>query len=237
MAAAENGNGAAQSDLLQVEDLEFAYGADREILTDICFSLHRGKTLALLGPSGSGKSTLLNLLSGIDVPSRGKVVFEGRDLTALDDRERTLVRRRQMGFVYQFFNLIETLTAAENVALVLELNGVSAAESRRRAEAMLRALGLAGMADRYPDQLSGGEQQRVAMARALVHRPAMILADEPTGNLDVRTGERVMALLQEAVREHGTSLILVTHSREMADRADRILVLEDGRLAPGGVQG
>ena len=235
MATFDNDKRAAQRDMLRVEGLEFAYGADRQLLADICFSLRRGEVLALLGPSGSGKSTLLNLLSGIDVPSRGRVLFEGRDLTALDDRERTLVRRRQMGFVYQFFNLVPTLTAAENVALVLELNGVAAAESRRRAEAMLAELGLAGLGDRYPDQLSGGEQQRVAMARALVHRPAMILADEPTGNLDVRTGERVMMLLQEAVREHGTSLILVTHSIDMADRADRILVLEDGRLAPGDV--
>ncbi len=231
----ESDNGAAQRELLRVEDLGFAYGTDRQVLANIRFSLRRGEILALLGPSGSGKSTLLNLLSGIDVPSRGRVLLQGTDLTALDDRGRTLVRRRHMGFVYQFFNLVPTLTAAENVALVLELNAVAAAEARRRAEAMLAALGLDGLGDRFPDQLSGGEQQRVAMARALVHRPALLLADEPTGNLDARTGERVMARLQDAVREYGTSLVLVTHSRELAGLADRCLVLEDGRLAPEAV--
>ncbi len=232
MGVTSSGSRRAQRELLRVEDLGFTYGDGREVLADIGFRLGRGEVLALWGRSGSGKSTLLNLLSGIDTPGRGRILFDGTNLTALDDRERTLFRRHHMGFVYQFFNLVQTLTAAENVALVLELNGVPAPEGRRRARDMLTAVGLEGRGERYPDQLSGGEQQRVAMARALVHEPALVLADEPTGNLDARTGGQVMDLLRGAVRERDASLILVSHSRELVDLADRILVLEDGRLAP-----
>jgi putative ABC transport system ATP-binding protein len=192
--------------------------------------------LALLGRSGSGKSTLLNLIGGIDVPERGLVGLQGVELTRLGDRDRTLVRRRRIGFVYQFFNLLPTLTASENVALVLELNGRSHAESRERALAMLAALGLEACGERYPDQLSGGEQQRVAIARAMVHGPDLVLADEPTGNLDAATGYRVLELLSAMAAEHGAGLVVATHSREVAEWAHRLLVLEDGVIAAGGDQ-
>lgn len=203
-----------------------------DILRDASVQLARGEVVALLGRSGSGKSTLLNLISGIDRPDRGRIDVDGIELTALGERERTLFRRRHIGFIYQFFNLIPTLTVHENVALALELNEGSSASVDGRVDAMLAAVGLAGRADHYPDQLSGGEQQRTAIARALVHQPALILADEPTGNLDARTSEQVMALLLQLVAEYSATLLLVTHSPEIAARADRILTLDAGQAVP-----
>ncbi|MGF1641996.1 MAG: ABC transporter ATP-binding protein [Thiotrichales bacterium] len=208
----------------------------REILVGVDLLIEPGERLALLGRSGSGKSTLLNLLGGLEAPDSGEILVRGVAMGRLDERARTLLRRREVGFIYQFFNLIPTLTVAENVALPLELNGVEMAEARTRVDAALRAVDLDGRAGSFPDRLSGGEQQRVAIARALVHRPALVLADEPTGNLDATTGRAVLELLDERVREQGATLVLVTHSREVASHADRVLVLDQGRIGAQGAE-
>ena len=201
-------------------------GADAEVMP--------GESVALLGRSGSGKSTLLNLIAGIDRPDAGEVIVAGVPVSRLDEPALTLFRRRRIGFVYQFFNLIPTLTARENVALPLELNQVE--DAATRVAEMLEAVGLAERSNAYPDQLSGGEQQRVAVARALVHRPPLVLADEPTGNLDQETGERVLDLMLGLVREAGCSLVLVTHSLAVARRADRLLTLAGGELTEQGAE-
>jgi putative ABC transport system ATP-binding protein len=195
-----------------------------------------GECVALLGRSGSGKSTLLNLIAGIDRPDSGDVLIGDERITRLQEPDLTLFRRRRIGFVYQFFNLIPTLTTAENIALPLELNQVPRSEIRRQVEQMLEAVNLVERANAYPDQLSGGEQQRVSIARALVHRPALVLADEPTGNLDQRAGEQALDLMIALVREEHSSLLLVTHSLAVARRADRILTLQDGRLSEHGLE-
>jgi putative ABC transport system ATP-binding protein len=184
----------------------------------------------VLGPSGSGKSTLLNLLAGVDLPDSGEVRLAGEALTDLGERERTLLRRREIGFIFQFFHLVPTLTVEENVRLPLELLGVRGAESRRGARAMLEQVGLADRAASWPDVLSGGEQQRVAIARALVHSPGLVLADEPTGNLDQDNGARVAALLRSLVRERGAALVVVTHADLFVPLADRVLTMRDGLL-------
>ena len=193
---------------------------------DIC----RGETVALRGRSGSGKSTLLNLIGGIDAPDSGTVTVTGTELTGLSERDRTLFRRARIGFVYQAFNLVPTLDVADNVRLVLELNGVPARQASARIEELLFAVGLAERAASYPDVLSGGEQQRVAIARALAHRPAVLLADEPTGNLDDATAAGVLALLDELVRDSGHTMLIATHSATVAARCDRVLDLHAGRL-------
>jgi putative ABC transport system ATP-binding protein len=202
----------------------------RVVLQDASVEFARGEFVALLGRSGSGKSTLLNLVSGIDRPDRGQVWIGGQELTAMSERDRTLFRRRQIGFVFQFFNLIPTLTVVENVALPRELNGASPRSARENAERLLDAVGLLERARTYPDKLSGGEQQRIAIARALVHDPQLVLADEPTGNLDENTGETVLALLDRLTRQAGKNLLMVTHSAESAGRADRVFHLRDGKL-------
>lgn len=202
----------------------------REVLKNLDASFVRGDSVALLGRSGSGKSTLLNLISGIDLPTSGRIFLDGADLTAMGERERTLFRRRNIGFVYQFFNLIPTLTVLENVLLPLELNHN---RDRSRAVELLAEVGLEDRAGAYPDRLSGGEQQRVAITRALVHDPLLVLADEPTGNLDVQTGRQVMELLDRLVRRSGRTLILVTHSRRVSAYADRVLTIESGRIMEG----
>jgi putative ABC transport system ATP-binding protein len=201
-----------------------------EVLRGLELEVLPGEFVALLGPSGSGKSTLLNLIAGIDVPDEGAVEVDGVSLHQLRERERTLVRRDRMGFVFQFFNLIPTLTVEENLLLPLELAGRTREEDRQRAQGLLAEVGLGDRGRSWPDRLSGGEQQRVALARALVHRPALVLADEPTGNLDRRTGERVLDLLVRLVRETGTTLVMVTHAEDAALRADRVLDLVDGTL-------
>jgi putative ABC transport system ATP-binding protein len=193
-----------------------------------------GEVVTLLGRSGSGKTTLLNLLAGLDRPTRGRVEVEGADLDRLGERGRTLLRRRRIGFVFQFFNLLPTLTALENVGLALELAGLP---DRGRARAALAAVGLDGKERRRPNELSGGEQQRVAIARALVKGPAVILADEPTGNLDTASGDLVLDLLSSRCREAGAALLMATHAPLAAQRADRVLRMADGALtlaaAPG----
>jgi putative ABC transport system ATP-binding protein len=200
------------------------------VLDGVDVSVLPGERVAILGPSGSGKSTLLNLVSGIDLPDEGVVRLAGTDLTALSEHDRTLFRRHRIGFVFQFYNLLPTLTVLENLLLPVELKGKVGPEDEARAAELLGRVGLEGRADAFPDRLSGGEQQRVAVARALVHEPALVLADEPTGNLDEETGARVAELLDELVRAHGRTLVVVTHSRELGARMDRVLRMSHGRL-------
>jgi putative ABC transport system ATP-binding protein len=203
----------------------------RVVLQNAHAEFHAGEITAILGKSGSGKSTLLNLISGIDAPDSGQIWVNGRDLTALPERDRTLFRRAQVGFVFQFFNLIPTLTVGENVSLPLELNRVARSHSHERAREILDAVGLLDRWDTFPEKLSGGEQQRVALARALVHEPLLILADEPTGNLDEETGAQMMSLLASLAHERNATLLIVTHSAEAATYADRVLRLSHGQLA------
>lgn len=223
--------------LIRLEGLTKSYPeGDREriVLRDLTAHFGRGEFAALVGRSGSGKSTLLNLISGIDLPTAGSVTVGGADLAQMTERARTLFRRANVGFVFQFFNLIPTLTVLENLLLPLELKGRLGESERRRASELLAAVGLAERPESYPDRLSGGEQQRLAVARALVHRPQILLADEPTGNLDAETGSQVLGLLTGLVRQEGMTLLLVTHSSEVAALADRVLTLRGGRLAEEG---
>lgn len=201
-----------------------------KVLKELDFVLHEGEFVVLLGRSGSGKSTLLNLISGIDMPSQGEVFFRGTCLSSLGENERTLFRRHHIGFIFQTFNLIPTLTVEENILLPLELIGINGHEQSRRAKALLQRMALGERAAHFPDQLSGGEQQRVAIARAIIHEPDLILADEPTGNLDLETGQEVLAILEQTVRETGKAMIMATHSAEVAELADRMLTIRDGRL-------
>ena len=200
------------------------------ILHDIGFTLRPKESAAIVGASGSGKSTLLAIIAGLDVPTSGRVILAGTDLFALDEDERAAVRARSLGFVFQSFQLLGNLTALENVMLPLELAGIP--DARRQATEMLQRVGLGERLRHYPKVLSGGEQQRVALARAFVVRPAVLLADEPTGSLDFATGETVMALMFELNREAGTTLVMVTHDRAIAARCDRQLRIEAGRLLP-----
>lgn len=200
------------------------------ILRDVSFSVSRGDAVAVVGASGSGKSTLLGLLAGLDVPSTGSVHINGQDLFGLDEDGRAELRARLLGFVFQSFNLLPAMTALENVMLPLELAGTTDAE--RVAIALLERVGLGARMSHYPKQLSGGEQQRVAIARAFVTRPALLMADEPTGNLDVTTGAGIIDLMFELNRERGTTLILVTHDVELSRCCNRMLQLANGELRP-----
>jgi len=200
------------------------------VLDSVDAAIAVGELVVVLGKSGSGKSTLLNLVSGIDHPDKGEIRVAGVDLVQLSERDRTLFRRRHIGFIFQFFNLLPTLTVLENLLLPLELKGRLTHEDRRRCAELLEAVGLASRANSFPDRLSGGERQRVAVARALVHQPDIILADEPTGNLDVDTGLEVIELLDRLTRRAGKTLVMATHSREVVGVADRIFTIEHGRL-------
>jgi putative ABC transport system ATP-binding protein len=202
----------------------------RHVLKDAELEVEEGEFVALRGRSGSGKTTVLNLVAGIDEPTAGEVHVAGRCLQRLSSRDRTLFRRDHLGFVFQFFHLIPTLTVLENVLLPAELAGADGA--LRRAEELLLEVGLLDRRDAFPDRLSGGEQQRVAIARALVRDPRLVLADEPTGNLDDATGAGVLELLDAMTRKAGRTLLLATHSRGVAALADRVLAIEDGRLVP-----
>jgi len=216
---------------VQVDGLARAYAQGERaqtVLQNLSFSLSRGETVALLGRSGSGKSTLLNLLSGIDQPDAGRVYVDGVEVTALQEPASTLFRRRHVGFIYQFFNLIPGLTAAENVALSLELNGIKSGEALQRTQTLLDSIGMGALAGKFPTQLSGGEQQRIAIARALIHAPALVLADEPTGNLDADTGKQILGWMREQLRAQHSTCLLVTHSLAVARTADRILTLDEG---------
>jgi putative ABC transport system ATP-binding protein len=205
--------------------------AERVVLRGVDLAVRRGEFVALVGRSGSGKSTLLNLISGIDRPTSGDVRVDGVALAALSEHERTLFRRRRIGFVFQFFNLIPTLTVEENLRLPLELTGRTGAAAREEITALLGEVGLLDRVRAFPDRLSGGEQQRVAVARALVHDPELVLADEPTGNLDSESAQAVLDLLSRLRGERKKTVIAVSHSAEVAAAAERVLVLRDGRLA------
>jgi len=193
-------------------------------------AVRQSEMLAIVGPSGSGKSTLLNLLGAIETPTSGQVLLEGIDMATLGDTERTLLRRRRIGFIFQAFNLLPTLTAIENVALPLELDGVGETQARERAHAALEMVDLGHRHDHVPSMMSGGEQQRVAVARALVIEPALVLADEPTGNLDSVNSAQVMRLLRELVDSRGQTVVIVTHDSDIAESADRTVHVRDGRL-------
>ena len=204
---------------------------DLTVLNQVDEVFHKGEFICVLGKSGSGKSTLLNLISGIDVPTQGRIIIssDNQDISISDltEKDRTLFRRRHIGIIFQFFNLIPTLNVLENVTLPLELNGNFSIEV---ATSLMNRVGLGNRLETYPDKLSAGEQQRVAIARALVHNPSIILADEPTGNLDAETGNLVLAILLEFVQDFGQTLLLVTHDHEIASHADRILQMTNGKL-------
>lgn len=219
--------------ILEARDLVKTYplGAESvEALRGTSLSVARGEFVAIMGSSGSGKSTMLHLLGGLDTPSGGSVVIDGVDLGALDDEQRTLTRRAKTGFVFQFFNLIPLLSVAENVALPFLIAGGAVGEHRARVDELLAMVGLTAKADHRPDQLSAGEQQRVALARALAPSPAILLADEPTGNLDFTTGTEILDLLWDSCDRLGQTIVLVTHDARAAAYADRVLVIRDGQV-------
>lgn len=219
--------------VIEVRSLKKCYGTDEarvEALRGVDLQVAKGEFLAIMGPSGSGKSTLLHLLGGVDVPTSGEVLLEDQDLSMLDDDQRTLMRRRRIGFIFQSFNLLPTLTAEENVGLPLLLDGVAPREAEQRSADMLRRVEMYGRRTHVPSKLSGGEQQRVAIARALVINPALLLADEPTGNLDSANGQHVTAMLRELVDRHQQTIVMVTHDPWVASQADRIVRLRDGLI-------
>ncbi|MCS6835655.1 MAG: ABC transporter ATP-binding protein [Anaerolineae bacterium] len=219
--------------IARAENLRKVYeegGRQRVILHDLNLTIYEGEFFVLLGKSGSGKSTLLNLLSAIDRADSGRIFIGDTELTALSEQAQTLFRRDHIGIVFQFFNLIPTLTVLENITLPRELGGQPRKRAEARARHLLERVGLAGRADSFPDKLSGGEQQRVAIARALAHEPLLVLADEPTGNLDEENGQRVLALLLELTREAGKTLIMATHNPEVVPFADRVARMHDGHL-------
>ncbi|MGI9026507.1 MAG: ABC transporter ATP-binding protein [Burkholderiaceae bacterium] len=219
------------SALLLLSSVEKRLPNGRVLFRALDFALARGEFVAIMGESGIGKSTLLNIVAGLDTVDAGTVRFDGRDIAALDDDTRTLVRRDRMGFVFQAFHVLPHLTIAQNVALPLVLQRLSRKEIDERAQAMLASVGLAGRGDEFPAVLSGGELQRVAIARALIHRPTLLLLDEPTGNLDPETAARILALIDQRRRDHDAATLLVTHSEVAAAKADRVLHLRESGLA------
>jgi putative ABC transport system ATP-binding protein len=221
------------TDVLQTTGLRKQYQMGEvtvDALRSVDFVVHQGEFVAIMGPSGAGKSTLLHLMGGLDTPSDGDVVLGGKRLAHLSDDEITIVRRRQVGFIFQFFNLLPTLTAAENVALPLLIDGKRIEEYAGRVDELLDLVGLSERRDHRPDQLSGGEQQRVAIARAFVNDPKIVLADEPTGNLDSKSGTAVLELLRRACKELDATVVMVTHDPRAASYADRVVFLRDGRV-------
>jgi putative ABC transport system ATP-binding protein len=219
--------------IIQLKRLSKSYqegNKRRLVLNELDLSVAESQMYVLLGRSGSGKSTMLNLLSGIDQPDTGQVIIAGTDISKMNEKDRTKYRRDNIGFVFQSFNLISTLTAFENVVLPLSLKGDDPAESEQKAQFFLDQVDLGDRGGSYPDRLSGGEQQRVAIARALAHEPKFILADEPTGNLDYKTGSMVLKMLGNLVRENGRTMIIATHDREMGQIADQVLELREGSL-------
>ena len=216
---------------LELQGLYKSYfdgSGDHHILRGADLNVEKGETVAILGSSGSGKSTLLNLIAGIDLPDQGEVCIDGKSLGQMSEKNRTLLRRRNMGFVFQSFNLIPTLNVYENLMLPLELNQIS--KNSGIISQMLEALGLKGREESHPDRLSGGEQQRVAIARALMHQPSLLLADEPTGNLDAETSQETLKLINHLVHRSRTTMIMATHSQEVIEWVDRVLGIEDGKL-------
>ena len=219
--------------LVQTQNLTKIYGSGSTAVTaldHVNINIHDGEFVAIMGPSGCGKSTLLHLLGGLDTPSDGKVVIDGMSIAEMPDDQLTELRRRRIGFVFQFFNLIPVLNAAENAALPITLDGVKPADAAAKAREWLGRFGLADRSANRPDQLSGGEQQRVAIARALVAEPSLILADEPTGNLDTRSGDEIASLLRNVSKEYNRTIVMVTHDPRIAAYADRIIFLKDGKV-------
>lgn len=219
--------------LLQVEGLEKTFhqaGQDLNIFTGLNMSIQAGEIVALVGPSGAGKSTLLQMVGLLDTPSAGKIIIDNRDSTGLDEANRTAMRRETIGFIYQFHNLLPEFSALENVVLPQMIAGKSRKESKDRAEKILGALGLASRLDHRPARLSGGEQQRVAIARAIANKPRLLLADEPTGNLDPTTSAFVFQMLIELVRSSGIGALIATHNMDLADQMDRVLEMKNGKL-------
>jgi putative ABC transport system ATP-binding protein len=218
--------------MIQLVNLSKTYGASKSIyaLRNLTLEVPAGERVAVMGPSGSGKSTLLNLICGLDQPTSGSVSIAGVEIGGLDDDARTRLRREKIGMIFQTFNLLPTLTAAENVALPLRLQGTSRREATDRAATMLGRVGLRDRATHRPDALSGGERQRVAIARALIFRPPLLLGDEPTGNLDSATGEGILELLDDLHREYNSTVLLVTHNAQAAAHCDRMVSLHDGQI-------
>ena len=225
-----------QNNYIELKGVDKAYGkgaSAQKVLRDVTFDIAHGECVAVLGHSGCGKSTLLNVISGIDQIDSGDITVAGTSLTHLNETDRTLFRRKNIGFIYQSFNLIQTLTAIENIHLPLQLNDFPSKERHELANEMLERVGLTDRADAFPDQLSGGEQQRIAIARALVHSPALVLADEHTGNLDADTGRQMMDMFAELTEASGQTVFMVTHSLSVAKTANRILHFADGELLSG----
>ncbi len=218
--------------MIQLENVSREYGDGKVVyaLDHVSLRIGPGERAAVMGPSGSGKSTLLNLVCGLDEPTSGEVRIDGTNIASLDDDRRTRLRREKIGMVFQTFNLLATLTALENVALPLRLNGASKKEANSRAKTMLEKVGLGARTMHRPDDMSGGERQRVAIARALIFQPPVLLADEPTGNLDSKTGEEILALLDALHREFNTTILMVTHNEEAAQHCDRVIRLRDGKV-------
>ncbi|MBL8168959.1 MAG: ABC transporter ATP-binding protein [Acidobacteria bacterium] len=218
--------------MIELQNVSRSFGDAKlvQALNQVNLRLAQGERVAVMGPSGSGKSTLLNLICGLDEPSTGAIKIDNVDIASLDDDSRTRLRRQKIGMIFQTFNLLPTLTALENVSLPLRLNGVAKKDAEQRATAMLQKVGLAGRAAHRPDQMSGGERQRIAIARALIFAPPVLLADEPTGNLDSKTGEEILALLDELHREFNTTILMVTHNEEAALHCDRVIRLRDGQI-------
>ena len=215
--------------MIKLENVSKGYSEGKvlhTILSGVDLNINKGEIIIIYGKSGSGKSTLLNLLAGIDLPDEGNIFFGDINITALNEKQRTLFRRKSIGFIFQFFNLIPTLTVSENLKLPLELNSISF----DIADKMIDEVGLLDRKNAYPDVLSGGEQQRVAIARALIHNPDFILADEPTGNLDFDTSKQIIDLIDRIVKQQGKTMIMATHSREVIGLADRVLTLKDGKF-------
>jgi putative ABC transport system ATP-binding protein len=233
MSATTSPNGRESAPLIRLDRISKSFlegGRERAVLHEVSAAFAPGEFVVLIGKSGSGKSTLLNLVSGIDMPSGGEIWVDGQALTQLSEHQRTLFRRQKIGFIFQFFNLVQTLTVFENLLLPLELNGRTTARDRAAALDLLEQVGLADRRDAYPDRLSGGEQQRIAVARALIHDPLLVLADEPTGNLDTETSRQVLDLLDTLTRRAGKNLLMVTHSPEVVGLADRVFRMAEGHL-------
>lgn len=219
------------SKILKITGLEKRYTSGNKQLTvlqDISFEINKGQTFSIVGPSGSGKTTLLGLCAGLDQPTSGRVELCGQDLNSLNEDERALLRNKKVGFIFQNFQLLPTLTALENVSVPLELQG--AKDAKTKSVNLLEKVGLAERLHHYPSQLSGGEQQRVALARAFANAPSILFADEPTGNLDADTGEKVIQLLFDLNKENGTTLVIITHDMELANRTQNILKLKGGKI-------
>ncbi len=229
-AAHAHAPGLSQSRMVQIEQDILGKNNQYAHANRSYFSKKGVLCLNLVSSPGSGKTTLLNLISGIDLPDQGEIIIDGEKINILNDQQRTLFRRHQIGFVFQFFNLIPTLTVLENLQFPLELCGMMTADKMQELQQLLERLGLKDKASRYPEQLSGGEQQRIAIARAMIHHPKLLLADEPTGNLDDRTGTQVLSLLLELAAQQAMTLLVVTHSQAVADKADRMLYLKNGQI-------